>query len=158
MARFKFSAPVLGGGTVKPTSWGKRFPGRGGDVGAGAFNMRFTNLDSWLKSIEEDVVEVLDEAAEALDEATKKHILKPSLLLCPKKTGALRASAWKSVVVERARLKVSVGYDTDYAIYVHERFANHEPPTQWKFLETPMAQNGGKVYVEVLQSIQEALQ
>jgi hypothetical protein len=38
----------------------------------------------------------------------------------------------------RKNVKLSVGYQSEYAIYVHEDLTkNHKPPTQAKFLEEP---------------------
>lgn len=48
----------------------------------------------------------------------------------------LRSMAAKSV--KNDNCSVSVGYGTDYAIWVHEILTNkHNPPTQAKFLEQP---------------------
>jgi hypothetical protein len=147
-----------GGGTVKPASWGTRFPGRGGDTGQGAFYLRMEGLNAFLASLQEDFREAMDGAEDALRQSLRRRVLEPSLRLCPKDTGALRASAWVDAGASGAGyLMGSVGYDTDYAVYVHEVFANHKPPTQWKFLEQPFNENAGLVAMDVLDAVMKEL-
>lgn len=149
-----------GGGTIKPASWGRRFPGRGGDTGKRAFSFQITNLNGWLRSMEREFYEALDEAEPALEKSLKQHVVKPSLHICPIDTGALRTSVWVSVMrVAGGRLQAHVGYDTDYALYVHEDpDAAHAPPTRWKFLEEPFVVNAPKVALDVLKAVRQELE
>lgn len=128
---------------------------RGGGSGDAAFTMRITNLNQWLRSIEKDYKDGIEAGRDALDKSLRRRVLAPSLRLCPKDTGALRESAYVSAEITSAnRLHAAVGYDTDYAIYVHEDpMARHRPPTQWKFLETPLVTNGDLVAEDVLRAI-----
>jgi hypothetical protein len=147
-----------GGGTTKPASWGKRFPGRGGDTGSGAFWIRADNLNSFMRLMEEDFKDAVEEAADELDRSLRRRVLEPSLRLCPIDTGALRASAWVDArVVAGGRIVGAVGYDTDYAVFVHEVPASHASPTQWKFLEQPFSENVGLVAEDVLAAVRRAL-
>jgi hypothetical protein len=52
------------------------------------------------------------------------------------------------------RVSGSVGYDTDYARFVHENpYAYHAPPTQWKFLEMPLREYGPLVAEDAARAI-----
>ncbi len=60
----------------------------------------------------------------------------------PVKTGALRRSGYvEEPTITSTTATVVLGFGgaaAPYAVYVHERQARHEPPTQWKYLEVPM--------------------
>lgn len=59
-------------------------------------------------------------------------VFKEAFRLTPMKTGNLR----KSMYVRPYKDGYVVGYDAEYAVYVHEiGFYTHKPPTQYKFLE-----------------------
>lgn len=88
-------------------------------------------------------------SAQTMRDATlslaKRFFFDPSQALVPVDTGKLKASG-KIKLVGRAadNLAVVISYDTPYAVYVHEippSLAYHEPPTQWKFLSTPIREN-----------------
>lgn len=130
-------------------------PTPGGGSGKAAFNMRFVNLAEWLRSMDEDWGEAIDAAREVLEGSLVKRVVNPSKRLCPVDTGALRRSVWWSAeIVAKRGLSAVVGYDTDYALYVHENpDARHDPPTQWKFLEQPMAENGMRVIDDLAKAI-----
>ena len=68
----------------------------------------------------------------------------------PVDTGNLRASAKTSWEGEGLNTRVVVGYTGAYAIFVHERKANHETG-DWKFLERAVTENMG----DILQIIQK---
>ena len=62
--------------------------------------------------------------------------------LVPVDTGALRASGHVQLPVIRGKkVAVVLGYGgaaAPYAVFVHEKQARHNPPTQWKYLEQPL--------------------
>jgi len=97
----------------------------------------------------EEVVRSLREMAGNIPEAARRALwtggskmMNQSKKWCPVDTGILRASGAVSVPA-RGGIAVSLGYYTDYAIYVHENMnAYHNPPTKAKFLED--AVNAGK--------------
>jgi hypothetical protein len=153
------SRPISGGGTTKPSSWGTRFPGRGGDTGSDAFFVTIDGLNAWLKSMEEDFRSASWEAAEALRISLERRVLIPSRKICPIDTGALRSSGWADAsVVSGGWIRGSVGYDTDYALKVHEDpDMRHAPPTRWKFLEEPFVMNAPLVAMDVLAAVEKAL-
>ena len=140
-------------GTTKPASWGKSYPGRGGDTGTGAFQINVEGLNAWLKRMDDCWRDAKEEAVEALRASLERRVMEPSLYLCPEDTGALRASAWADSSYRGGYLQGAVGYDTDYAIYVHEVHARHAPPTQWKFLSQPFSENAMLVAGDVLAAI-----
>ena len=73
-----------------------------------------------------------------------EQIMSVSKRLVPVDTGALRASGHVQLPVIRGKkVKVVLGYGgaaAPYAVFVHEKQARHNPPTQWKYLEKPLFQ------------------
>ena len=51
--------------------------------------------------------------------------------LVPVDTGYLKSTGH----INKVKGGYDIRYSADYAIYVHERYATHASPTQWKFLE-----------------------
>ncbi|MEU1883429.1 HK97 gp10 family phage protein [Streptosporangium sp. NPDC020072] len=56
--------------------------------------------------------------------------------LTPKDKGVLRASA--EVVIDRDEAVAAISYNTEYAVYQHERLDLHHPVGEAKFLEKAM--------------------
>lgn len=89
--------------------------------------------------------------------------------LCPIDTGALAGSGTagrdaKSVAgdieikVEDHIITKEVGFNTDYAVYVHENLeANHPKGGQAKFLETSIRENTPKFGPFIASAVKEAL-
>ena len=86
-------------------------------------------------------------AAQALNEEAQETMTK-AIAITPNDSGRLRDShrVWLATPKDLTAL---LTFSTDYAIYVHEipappdkspggRSATHTPPTQWKYLETPV--------------------
>ena len=71
-----------------------------------------------------------------------EQIMGKSKRLVPVDTGALRASGHVQLPVIRGKkVTVVLGYGgaaAPYAVFVHEKQARHNPPTQWKYLEQPL--------------------
>lgn len=68
-------------------------------------------------------------------------VMNESQTLCPVEFGNLRASGYVSdpVVLADGTILLSIGYSSEYAVYVHEIVTNyHKPPTMAKFLELPL--------------------
>ncbi len=78
-------------------------------------------------------------------------VLNESKRLCPVDTGALRGSGYvPEPEASDGNIRATIGYSQGYAWYVHENLlANHEPPTQAKFLELPL--------IDALPDITEAI-
>lgn len=71
--------------------------------------------------------------------AEGEQIMEAADELVPKDTGYLRSTAFTQLDRTRAGVTLELGYNAEYAIYVHERLdLFHEPPTQAKFLEVPV--------------------
>ncbi len=60
--------------------------------------------------------------------------------LVPVDTQRLRSTAFVKGPTRSALggFEILAGYDTDYAVFVHEVPARHDPPTRDRFLEIPM--------------------
>ena len=71
-----------------------------------------------------------------------EQIMGKSKRLVPVDTGALRSSGHVQLPVIRGKkVTVVLGYGgaaAPYAVFVHEKQARHNPPTQWKYLEQPL--------------------
>jgi len=65
-------------------------------------------------------------------------LLAESVKECPVDKGRLRASGYVSPPVDAENPAATVGYGTDYAIYVHERTELRHPVGKAKFLSDPM--------------------
>jgi hypothetical protein len=79
------------------------------------------------------------EAAQEGTDSTAEIIIEYSKMLCPKDTGLLVSTAENKVKKDnRKEYTRELSYATDYVWWVHELPYRHTPPTQWKFLETPM--------------------
>jgi hypothetical protein len=108
----------------------------------------FDSVDRGLMAISN---EGIDAVAEALFEEFTEILEYSRDELCPEDSGRLRATAHLSgphIRGDRIWFVMSYGTDANgtepapYAIYVHEDMeADHEPPTQAKFLETAIEEN-----------------
>lgn len=74
--------------------------------------------------------------------AEAEQIMGKSKRIVPVDKGSLRASGHVQLPqVSGTKVTVTLGYGgaaAPYAVFVHEKPARHDPPTQWKFLERPM--------------------
>lgn len=73
--------------------------------------------------------------------------------------GTLRRSWEVDTPVQDANgVFITFGYDTDYAVFVHEILDNfHEPPTKAKFLEDPVLEAEERIGEELLNIIDRIL-
>jgi tetrahydromethanopterin S-methyltransferase subunit B len=125
----------------------------GGKSGKG-FTMALLNLDDITQYLREEIEDVVDDLEEVLAPALTDLVKIPSQKIVPVDTGALHDSAFVSVVrVGKWRIFAVVGYDTPYAIYVHEIPARHDPPTSWKFLEIAFAQNLERLEKRIIRDV-----
>lgn len=87
-------------------------------------------------------------AAQALNEEANDTMAAAQTITPVGISGHLRDSGRVHLATAKDLLAL-LTFSTDYAVYVHEipappaksqkgRSANHEPPTQWKYLETPV--------------------
>lgn len=96
-----------------------------------------------------EIVEHLNRLLVAYPEQVKNAVwaeleivLSESKKLCPVDTGALRGSGYvPEPEATDGNIRATIGYSQGYAWWVHELIDNyHEPPTQAKYLETPLVQ------------------
>lgn len=74
-------------------------------------------------------------------EKTADEILKTAKRYVPVDTGRLRDSGYKKVEKTTTAIKCRIGFNTAYAVYVHEDLSKqHMAPTQAKFLERAVAE------------------
>jgi len=77
--------------------------------------------------------------------------------ITPIDTGALRASAFTEADRQGKNPSVVVGFEEEYAIYVHENLEAHHPVGQAKFLEQPLKENADKYVEYVRDKVQELI-
>ena len=76
--------------------------------------------------------------------------------ITPIDTGALRASAFTEAE-SGGNPSVIVGFEEEYAIYVHENLEAHHDVGQAKFLEQPLKENADKYVGHVRDKVQELI-
>lgn len=127
-----------------------------GGANAEGFSMRLLGLDDLQRKLEDLHNEDLDEEMEAAAQEVLGSVMAQSQAIVPYDTGALHDSAYVSVVRQRRGLQAHIGYDTPYAIYVHENpDAYHAAPTRWKFLEEPFAMAQPRITKRIGQAVKE---
>lgn len=77
--------------------------------------------------------------------------------ITPIDTGALRASAFTEADRQGKNPSVIVGFEEEYAIYVHENLEAHHDIGQAKFLEQPLKENSDKYVKYVRDKVQELI-
>lgn len=99
--------------------------------------MTLHGMDVLQSRLEDMLGEDLDEEMEEGVGVWLEKTMALSQFYCPYDTGKLHDSAYTSVYRDgRGRIVAVLGYDTEYAVFVHENpDAYHEPPTQYKFAE-----------------------
>lgn len=103
----------------------------------------------------ERLADITDDVAKVVHEHARE-VLKQSLMLAPIDTGRMRSSAKINRFSVGARdISVSITYDTEYAIFVHEMLElKHAAPTQAKFLEQPLRASSDDLVSEIRKLIQ----
>ena len=76
--------------------------------------------------------------------------------LTPVDTGALRSSAFTEAE-SGSNPSVVVGFEEEYAIFVHENLEAHHNNGQAKFLEQPLRENADKYAEHVKNKVQELI-
>ena len=92
----------------------------------------------------EKVIKAIRVESEPALLAIAKEIERRALPLTPIDTGALRESSFTDSRTTSEGAEAVVGFgkggEPPYAVFVHEIQANHESPTQWKFLQAAAEQ------------------
>lgn len=80
-------------------------------------------------------------------------VMNESQKLCPVEFGFLRGSGYVSdpVITAGGAILISIGYSSEYAVYVHEIVTNyHKPPTMAKFLELPLIYRRDRILRDII--------
>ena len=84
-------------------------------------------------------------------------IQRESQKIVPVEFGVLKNSARTRRESRRYRTVVSVSYNTDYAVFVHEDLeARHRPGKTAKFLEIPIRRHGKRIVSEIAMEVRRA--
>lgn len=92
-------------------------------------------------------------AAEGLESAAEQ-VLRRSDADVPVQTGRLKRSG--TVQVDKGRLEAGVGYDTNYAVEVHEDMSRHHPDGHAKYLENAFNELRPQLLEEIGRRIRQA--
>jgi len=105
------------------------------------------NLDKWADR-------GWDAAKQALLDGSN-DILSKSVKQCPVDTGTLRRSGTVEKLTDDAdSFEVAIGYNTEYAIYVHENLQANHPKGKAKYLEDPVNENMNNLERRIAKAIQ----
>jgi hypothetical protein len=120
----------------------------------GAF-IEFTGVEATIKAIRDKWYRTGIGLSNGL-KSSMEMVLEETLPITPIEYGPLRESGHVEVVGSRFNAEASVVFDAPYAVYVHEDpDAYHEPPTQYKFLETTVRRLRSDIVKKVGYEIQE---
>ena len=87
-------------------------------------------------------------------------VMNESQKLCPVEDGFLRGSGYVTdpVIMADGTILISVGYSSEYAVYVHEIVTNyHKPPTMAKFLELPLIYRKDRILRNIIARVNAKL-
>ena len=87
-------------------------------------------------------------------------VMNESQKLCPVEDGFLRGSGYVTdpVIMADGTILISVGYSSEYAVYVHEIVTNyHKPPTMAKFLELPLIYRRDRILRNIIARVNAKL-
>lgn len=87
-------------------------------------------------------------------------VMNESKKLCPVEYNFLRTSGYVTdpVVMADGTILISIGYSSEYAVYVHEIVTNyHKPPTMAKFLELPLIYRRDRMLRNIIARINSKL-
>lgn len=99
-------------------------------------------------------------AVEASSWEEMRLVMNESQKLCPVEFGFLRGSGYVSdpVITADGTILISVGYSSEYAVYVHEIVTNyHKPPTMAKFLELPLVYRKDRILRNIIARVNAKL-
>ena len=99
-------------------------------------------------------------AVEASSWEEMRLVMNESQKLCPVEFGFLRGSGYVSdpVIMADGTILISIGYSSEYAVYVHEIVTNyHKPPTMAKFLELPLIYRRDRMLRNIIARINSRL-
>jgi len=113
----------------------------------------FVELDNKFKKSISEISDVIQDAL--LD--CGNDLQQKSVDITPVDTGALRASAFTEADRQGKNPSVIVGFEEEYAIYVHENLEAHHPVGQAKFLEQPLQENADKYVGHVRDKVQDLI-
>ena len=87
-------------------------------------------------------------------------VMNESQKLCPVEFGFLRGSGYVTdpIIMADGTILISVGYSSEYAVYVHEIVTNyHKPPTMAKFLELPLIYRRDRILRNIIERVNAKL-
>lgn len=97
-------------------------------------------------------------ACDSLDETVQEIFIESREEYCPVDKGAMKASAKNELVTNSNDEHIrEISYNTNYAIYPHERLNLHHNHGSAKFLEIPVTQNKDKLIKNIVSAAGDAL-
>jgi hypothetical protein len=113
----------------------------------------FVELNNKFKKSISEISDVIQDAL--LD--CGNDLQQKSVDITPVDTGALRSSAFTEADRQGKNPGVVVGFEEEYAIYVHENLEAHHNVGQAKFLEQPLKENADKYVGHVRDKVQDLI-
>lgn len=111
-----------------------------------------------VSSLEVLMNEAYEAACKALDESVQEIFTESTEEYCPTDTGAMKASAKNELVADSDTEHTrELSYNTNYAIYPHERLNLHHNHGSAKFLEIPVEQNKDKLIKNMTSAMRDSL-
>lgn len=96
-------------------------------------------------------------ACDSLDETVENIFTESREEYCPVDKGNMKASAKNELVTNSNDEHIrEISYNTDYAIYPHERLELHHNHGSAKFLEIPAEQNKDKLVENMVSAVRDA--
>jgi hypothetical protein len=120
------------------------------------FSLSFTRRN--LSVLRTEFDEYLFATGQQMEKALRRganYVKIESQRLCPVDTGRLRKSARIGQNGKGMRTEVFVSYNTEYAVYVHERLDVFHRVGQAKFLETVLKNQKREILGVVIESLRE---
>ncbi|GLI51348.1 hypothetical protein TSYNTROOL_14340 [Tepidanaerobacter syntrophicus] len=108
------------------------------------------------KKLNKSISKISDTVQDALLDCGN-DLQQKSVDITPVDTGALRSSAFTEADRQGKNPGVVVGFEEEYAIYVHENLEAHHTVGQAKFLEQPLQENTDKYVGYVRDKVQDLI-
>ncbi len=127
------------------------------------FSVKLDGGDELFRKLKQLGPEALKTAAASLYRSAERTMTRSKEDFVPVDTGALRSTGTvMPPEITQNNITVELGYggpSVDYAVIVHEDpSAHHKPPTQWKYLETPLKEDEPLIVTDLIHDLNDAFE
>lgn len=103
--------------------------------------IELTGFEGLAAALEQLGQRIADTVAKSLHSSAELTMTRSKSEFCPVDTGFLKSSGYVKTTTDGPIIETTLGYNADYAIYVHEINKRYRNGKQWKYLETPLKQD-----------------